>query len=141
MYHQYRPPIWTPIARHLQNYDGQNCARHLQNYDGQNCARHLQNYDGQNCAIVESPSVIPYGYKNLQEFMYFLPTILPCSVHKFFYTFYIFIPIWYNSQRFNNRHLQNYDGQNYNGHLQNYDGQNCARHLQIYDGQYHFLGP
>jgi hypothetical protein len=27
------------------------------------------------------------------------------------------------------RHLQNYDGQHYDGHLQNYDG-----HLQIYDG-------
>jgi hypothetical protein len=34
------------------------------------------------------------------------------------------------------RHLQNYDGQNYNGPLQNFDGhlQNYDGHLPIYDG-------
>jgi hypothetical protein len=58
--------------------------------------------------IVESARDVPYGDINLQEFMYFLPTILPCSgrysgqrVHKFL-QIYIPICIWYISRWFNN---------------------------------------
>jgi hypothetical protein len=32
--------------------------------------------------IVESARDVPYGDINLQEFMYFLPTILPCSLAR-----------------------------------------------------------